>query len=319
MSGRLVADRPAPIVLDHDGSVDDIVALLLAVLVPQLDLRAVIVTDGDCYGAPALAATRKLCHALDAGSIPVALSDQRAVNPFPSEWRRDSLVLNELPALNRSGDPRPVRQEESGEALLADVLSSSAAPITVVATGPLSNLARLCLTRPDLLSRIGEVVWMGGALDVPGNVDPYREPTHDGTAEWNAYWDPDAVATVLASPLPLTVLPLDVTNELRIDPDFLRRVRVDDGIAAQICSQAYALVCFREYYAWDVGAVAYVAWPELFRTDEVRVAVMTSGPSAGRLYRDHGGRRVRGVMGVDRSRLWERLAALWSSDSLAVG
>lgn len=316
MSGRngsVEVARRLPVILDHDGSVDDLVALLLALTAPELELLAVVVTDGDCYGEPAVAASGKLCGTLARADVPIALSRQRALNPFPAEWRRDSFVLNELPALNRvRSAPASASIAPSGEALLIETIAAATEPVTVLATGPLSNLAHLCRERPDLLPRIREIVWMGGAIDVPGNVDPHREFTHDGSAEWNSFWDPDAVATVLASPVQLTVLPLDATNELLLDPVFLERIRGSNEVPAQVCGQAYSLVCFRDYYAWDVGAVAYAVWPELFRTERVRLAVATTGRAAGRVCRDERGREVLGLMGVDHAQLWWRLADLWA-------
>lgn len=78
--------------------------------------------------------------------------------------------------------------------------------------GPLSNLAYALDTYPQLAGRIQQVWWMGGALRVRGNV---YEPGSDGSAEWNAYWDPAALASVWRSSVPLTLVPLDGTNKVR--------------------------------------------------------------------------------------------------------
>lgn len=78
--------------------------------------------------------------------------------------------------------------------------------------GPLSNLAYALDTYPQLADRIQQVWWMGGALRVRGNV---YEPGSDGSAEWNAYWDPAALASVWRSSVPLTLVPLDGTNKVR--------------------------------------------------------------------------------------------------------
>lgn len=78
--------------------------------------------------------------------------------------------------------------------------------------GPLSNLAYALDTHPQLAARIQQVWWMGGALRVHGNV---HQPGSDGSAEWNAYWDPAALASVWRSSVPLTLVPLDGTNKVR--------------------------------------------------------------------------------------------------------
>lgn len=79
-------------------------------------------------------------------------------------------------------------------------------------TGPLSNLAYTLDKYPETVSKISRVWWMGGALRVSGNV---YEANNDGSAEWNAYWDPAALGVVWNSSVPLTLVPLDGTNKVR--------------------------------------------------------------------------------------------------------
>ena len=104
--------------------------------------------------------------------------------------------------------PRSVA--EPGHEFLARKLREASNPVTVLITGPVSNLAVALKAEPDLVSRIETVVWMGGALNVSGNVRDYE---HDGSAEWNAYWDPPAVHSlwhwagwVLTGPPTFTVI-----------------------------------------------------------------------------------------------------------------
>jgi purine nucleosidase len=77
--------------------------------------------------------------------------------------------------------------------------------------GPLSNLAYAIQHYPAVVDKIQHVWWMGGALKVHGNV---YEPHTDGSAEWNAYWDPAAMGVVWGSSVPLTLVPLDGTNKV---------------------------------------------------------------------------------------------------------
>ncbi|MEJ7192753.1 nucleoside hydrolase, partial [Staphylococcus epidermidis] len=72
------------------------------------------------------------------------------------------------------------------------VLSQSSEPVTLLFTGPLTDLAKALKIEPGIQNNIEKLVWMGGTFLEKGNVE---EPEHDGTAEWNAFWDPDAVKT----------------------------------------------------------------------------------------------------------------------------
>jgi hypothetical protein len=95
----------------------------------------------------------------------------------------------------------------------APVCKPDALPAALLfATGPLSNLAYALDRYPEVADRIGMVYWMGGALRVKGNV---YQPHTDGSAEWNAYWDPAAMGVVWRSSVPLTLVPLDGTNKVR--------------------------------------------------------------------------------------------------------
>lgn len=80
-----------------------------------------------------------------------------------------------------------------------------------MATGPLSNLAYALDKYPATAAKIARVWWMGGALNVPGNV---YQANSDGSAEWNAFWDPAALGVVWNSSVPLTLVPLDGTNKV---------------------------------------------------------------------------------------------------------
>jgi len=91
--------------------------------------------------------------------------------------------------------------------LYADLIQEYEAELAVVAIGPLTNLAAMLASKPDLMRRVGKIVIMGGAVWKPGNVTPH--------AEFNFYRDPVAAAEVLSSGLPVTIVPLDVTSRCR--------------------------------------------------------------------------------------------------------
>src|SRR5207244_11395989 len=92
--------------------------------------------------------------------------------------------------------------------------------------GPPTHRARGFEQRPGAEGNVKELLLMGGALDVPGNV---QEPGHDGTAEWNIYWDPQAAKRVFDSAIPITMFALDATNHVPVTPEFRRAFGLQYG------------------------------------------------------------------------------------------
>ncbi len=260
------------VLLDHDGSVDDFVALILTLVSPRLDLRGVFVTDGDCYLEPAIDATSAICSVLGHPATPVWGSAARAKNPFPAPWREESWRIANLPVLRRQSEAPP-----APNTAMDDVLADH--PSTVIATGPLTNLHLLQQRDPVAFGRIERIHWMGGAFEVVGNV---REIGRDGSAEWNAYWDVEAAEAILRSGVPMTIVPLDVTRSVPIVESFLDQLNAIDNPVADLAAQLYGTVRHRHYEAWDLLTVATVCWPDLFEFEARQIEITLSGPSEGR-------------------------------------
>jgi purine nucleosidase len=303
-------------ILDHDGSVDDLMALLLLLALPGVDLRAVVVTEGDCYIEPALSATAAVLGLAGRPDIPVGQSAARPVNPMPAEWRAASWLLDNLPILRATRNGRRA-QVAGGEELMADVLRSADRPVTVVVTGPLSCLAAVLRSTPELSENVGRLLWMGGALRVAGNVSPFAELSHDGSAEWNAYWDPAAVEAIWRTGVPLTICPLDATDRSGLEPRDLATglVGLREHRFGDLAGQAYALVShLRDYYMWDVTTVGYLAWPALYEVERLTTRVHVRGRSEGRIEVVDDGRAVDAITSVDANGLRARLLEQWARD-----
>ena len=107
---------------------------------------------------------------------------------------------------------------------MAATLEAAAEPVTLVPTGPLTNVAQLLTARPDLHGRIREIVLMGGSTG-RGNTTP--------AAEFNIFVDPEAAAIVFESGLPLTMIGLNLTHQARATPEVLERIRALPGEPAR--------------------------------------------------------------------------------------
>ncbi|MBD1913881.1 MULTISPECIES: nucleoside hydrolase [unclassified Leptolyngbya] len=301
------------VLMDHDGAVDDYLAMLLLMTMEEVEPLGVVVTPADCYIQPALSITRKMLDLVGRSHLPVAESTVRGINPFPPLYRRDSLVIDHLPILNQADEIQTPLLEEPGQNFMVRVLRDASEPITLMMTGPLTTLAVALDIDPSIEAKIEQLVWMGGALEVPGNVATDLEPGQDGTAEWNAYWDPIAVGRVWQTSIPIVMCPLDITNMVPVTPEFIRRLsRQRQFPLSDLAGQCYALVIPQDYYFWDVLATAYLAHPEFYQVVECETSVVTRGLSQGRTQVTAGGRPVKVLQKVDTERFYAYILHQWA-------
>jgi purine nucleosidase len=285
--------------LSHDGAVDELIALLLLARRADVDLAGASLTSADCLTEHAMEAQHRLLALAGRAHIPASLSSARAVNPFPWKYRSDCVRFVALDDLGRA---TPISQPyPDGEQHLAEALESAAqGGLTILATGPLTQLQLVLQREPQLESRIREIVWMGGAVDVPGNLEPETLPgvPVGRRAEWNAYWDPFAVQWIFANTsVPLTVVPLDVSDQAHLSAEFLEGLGAagKQSAAARLAWAGYQLVLDQPMYRlWDMTAVCFALRPEFFAEPQpARLSVEVWGIEQGALSRDSGGREVR--------------------------
>ena len=157
-----------------------------------------------------------------------------------------------------------------------------------------------------------------GALRVRGNVCRHE---HDGSAEWNSYWDPPAVASLWAQPVPITIVPLDATNEVPVSMAFLQRLARERAhpladFAGQCWATTVGTIPAYEYvyFMWDTLTTGYLGAPALFRFEAVETVVDVAPPSAGRIRIAPGGRRVRAAVGADSAGFHDWLLGLLRVD-----
>jgi purine nucleosidase len=172
--------------------------------------------------------------------------------------------------------------------------------VTLLVTGPLTTVAEALKIDPGIESKIKQIVWMGGALNVPGNVNPAMEPGHDGSAEWNGYWDPPAAHAIWQTQIPIILCPLDITNHVPVTPELVRKLGDQRAYPlSELAAHCYALVLYGEYYFCDVLATSYIGRPVLFTLREWETEIVADGPSAGRTRVSPEGRVIRALDTVD--------------------
>ena len=300
------------VLMDHDGGVDDYLATMLLMTMDNVQPLGVVVTAADCYPKPAVSATRKILDLMGFSDIPVAESKVRGINPFPYLYRRDSFVVDHFPILNQQETITTPLVEEPGEDFTVKVLQSVHEPVTIMATGPLTNIAIALQKAPDIEANIKRIVWMGGALNVPGNVEKNWQPGQDGTAEWNAYWDPVSVAKVWDSNIEIIMCPLDITNNVPVTSEIVQKMgRQRNYPISDLAGQCYALVIPQDYYFWDVLATAYLGQPEFFKLKQIQTEIITEGKSQGRTKIVSSGRKVSVMDKVDKEAFYSYILRQW--------
>ncbi|MDO8484780.1 MAG: nucleoside hydrolase [Candidatus Limnocylindrales bacterium] len=298
-----------PLILDCDPGHDDAVALALALARPELRVLAVTTVAGNAGLDRTTRNALRVLTLLGRTDVPVAAGADRPIVREP--WA--PVGFHGESGLDGADLPEPAVPALSVTALelATTTLRAAAEPVTIVATGPLTNVALLLRAAPGLAGRIAEISLMGGSLS-QGNTT--------ASAEFNIWADPEAAEIVFESGIPIRMAGLDVTHQaLMLPPDIARL----DGLGTRAGRVFADLMRFfavhhRERYGWDgppihdAVAVAWLADPDLVRSERLRVDVETAGiHTRGRTVADReglSGRPANADVGLDIDR--ERLIDL---------
>ncbi len=264
-----------PIILDCDPGHDDAIAMVLALASPELDVKAITASAGNQTPDKTLRNVLRMLTLLGRQDIPVAGGARK---PLMRELIIADNVHGES-GLDGPALPEPdfTPQACTAVELMAKTLRESPQPVTIVATGPQTNVALLLNSHPELHDKIARIVLMGGAM-VLGNWQP--------AAEFNLYVDPEAAEIVFQSGIPVVMAGLDVTHRAQIHGLDIERFRQVGNPVATIVAEL--LDFFMEYHKdakWgftgaplhDPCTIAWLLKPELFTSVERWVGVETQG------------------------------------------
>jgi inosine-uridine nucleoside N-ribohydrolase len=297
------------VILDCDPGHDDAIALLLALASPEIELLGVTTVSGNHTLERTTANAIRVLDHVGRTDVPVAAGAPRPL----VRARQVTTEVHGETGLDGPDLPGPSREPEAAHAIdwIARALAAASGPVTLVATGPLTNVALLMARYPELEPMLERIVMMGGAIGL-GNVTP--------AAESNVWTDPEAASRVFQSDRDVTMVGLDVTHQALMTPDHAQRL-ADAGRAGQLVADLYEFYSrfHRDHYGWegapihDAVAVAHVIDPTLLDTAQCGVRVDT-GPeiSRGRTYADLRGRmrwepRRPVAVGIDAERFLELL------------
>jgi inosine-uridine nucleoside N-ribohydrolase len=310
---RSPAGAPLPIIIDTDLAPDDVLAIMALLREPAVDIRAITIEgNGEAHCEPGMRNLTWLLGQFGADDIPIGCGREEPGahgRLFPAEWRAG---VDDFFGVEGPSDVGEV-PESDAVAVLAETLASSDEPITLVPLGPWTNLADLVKAHPDVLEHVAGIHAMAGAIDAPGNI-AVDDVTPEHGVEWNVGVDPDAVAAVLETDLPVTLVPLDATNAVPVPADIAAILGEDHAaagadIAWQIYTQSPWLTDGASF--WDTLAALAFVDPTLATWEDLTAAVTIDGPSSGDIVRTSSGRPIRAAMDADTDRFMESfLAAL---------
>ena len=276
---------PKKILIDTDPGIDDSLAILLALASPELSLEGISVVHGNCSLEQATRNGLSVLELARATHIPLAKGcELPLVQPSllaPETHGNTGLGYAKLP------EPRTKPTSQHGTDFLIEQILSSPGEITLVAVGPLTNVALAIRKEPRIVGALKELVIMGGAIRYEGNTT--------ALAEFNTFVDPHAAHIVYHAGIPTTLVPLDVTYQcVLLASDVERLLKIESPIPSFIKTTTDFYMEYHDSYQGIKGcvindplALALTFAPELCDYQELPVDVdVSGGVSTGKTFAD---------------------------------
>jgi pyrimidine-specific ribonucleoside hydrolase len=312
LPGAPPAGLPRAVLLDCDPGHDDALAILLALASPGLEVLGITTVAGNAGIENTTRNALRVLTLAGRTDVPVA---RGAVRPLVREpWI--PVEVHGASGLDGADLPEPgvAPVEATAVELMASLLRAAERPVTLVPTGPLTNVALLLRAFPTLRDRIGAISLMGGSLGV-GNTT--------ASAEFNVWQDPEAAAIVFGSGLPILMAGLDVTHRALVLPDDVVRLEALETRTGRVVADLMRFfgAFHRERYGWagppihDAVAVAVLVAPWLIERRTMRIDVeLGDGLARGRTIGDErgvGGKAANAgvLVGLDRPAFIDLLVA----------
>jgi len=263
------------VILDMDPGIDDALAILLAFRSPELEILGITTVSGNVHASKGAINALRTLNILKIKDVPVYVGQSKPLlRPLETiEW------IHGLDGLGDANITMPSRKpkENSGVRFIADtIMNSKPDEITLIATGPLTNIAAALLLEPGLAKRVKGLVIMGGAY----GLTPYGVGNMTPVSEFNIYTDPEGAKFVFDSGIPLTAVGLDVTTNPQA---LLTKDKYEQLEAFPSETSQFAVAITRNFInrfgfiqLHDPMAVAMAVDKDLFKTSKYHVTVVTN-------------------------------------------
>ncbi len=289
LSEAVASPPPAqriPILFDDDGSPDGTTALLYLLSHPAVELKAVGITYGEAHPAVYIQHMGRMLEDFGYTGIPLGAGLDGPLaghNSFPEGVRQAANGFWGFPVPN-ANKTYPVQDSAD---MIVSVLQASPEPVTLFFSGPFTNLARALKSHPEIVTKIKELYYMGGAVYVPGNVHDFYPDSDNVYADWNIYSDPLAARQALEYKLPIRLVPLDATNQVLITREDTGQWRKGGRIpnfAADMYDMLMDTSGKKTFYIWDLMTAVIMLQPELCSFQPLHLEVVTDeGSHSGQL------------------------------------
>jgi pyrimidine-specific ribonucleoside hydrolase len=298
--------KPKPVIFDTDMAHEDMFAALFLLSHPNVNVRAITVSGtGEAHCGPGVAHALGLVQLSGHTNIPVACGRETPLagdHVFPADWRQavDDAYRVEIPAGGAASDL-------SASDLLIDIVQGSKEPISIVAVGPLTNIAEALQKSPEIKSNIKEIYIMGGALKVDGNVGNSGVGIQNKYAEWNIYIDPVAANIVFKSGIPINLVPLDATQDVPVTRDFYKVLDKNRNTPAanlvyDLLTANLDFVDSGGFQFWDsLTAAVFTEQSIASFKDAQLIVVDKEGSESGRTKSDPNGANVKVAVGANQN------------------
>jgi purine nucleosidase len=283
------------VIIDTDPGTDDALALMMALNSPDLAVEGITTVGGNATLSETTENALRLMEYLEGPdcSIPIAVGTDRPLHGSYTHAYHvhgsDGLGI----AL-----PAPTLRTHNMNAVdfLRDRVSASPGQLTLIAIGPLTNVAAALDNRPDIAEAVPEIIVMGGAVGVRGNITPH--------AEFNIHEDPWAANAVFESGIPVTLVGLDVTHQTfmhrRDGPQWFEGDSKSAQLGNSILTDRFReLDGEDEFHLHDPLAVAAAIEPDVLTCRAASVSVVTDGEERGGTVANYGEGSVKVAVGVD--------------------
>lgn len=297
-------------IIDTDVGTDDELALLYLLRQKDIDIKAItVVGTGESHCPDGLKNVAGLLALMHQEKIPLACgrSTPLAGNHHFPDWLR-----KQAGNLAGAADLLPkveVKTSQTAVQLLESTLRGAKEPVEILAVGPLTNLGALVDKAPELINKIKMIYIMGGAVESTGNLVEVDQTIKNTTAEWNIYVDPKAADHVFRSGVPITMVGLDVTNQVPVTQAFYQKLKQNqNSLANQFFYELFhrneAEIIDHKWYFWDVLSAVVAYDDSIVQASNKKLRVLLSPEEqSGTTVEDKKGNNVRVCTSVDKERL----------------
>lgn len=306
---------PQPVIFDTDMAHEDIFSALFLLSHPNVDVQAITVTaTGEVHCEPGVEYALGLVTLSGHEDIPVTCGRETPLagnHVFPAEWRKDADEGYGV-AMPKGGSPSDL----SAADLIIGLVRNSEEPISIVAVGPLTNIAEVIQKEPGIVTNIKEIYIMGGAVEVEGNVGNSGVGINNKYAEWNIYIDPVAANIVFNSGASITLVPLDATKDVPITRRFHRalgdnRNTPSANLVYDILTANLGFVDSGGFQFWDSLTSAIFTDQSVVTFKEMQLTVVEQeGPESGYTKPDPNGAKVKVATSADQRRFEQVLLTI---------